>query len=49
MKMHIIEEIKDLNFEQYKIYKEYYENIRKEMVKLCGIPRDLYEKRKNKR
>ena len=36
----------DIDLEQYKIYKEYYENIQKEMLKLCGIPKDLYEKRK---
>lgn len=39
--------VDDINFEKYKEYKDYVENIRKEMVKLCGIPRDLYEKRKN--
>lgn len=45
MKMYIIEEIKDLNFEQQHIeYKEY---IEKEILKLTGIPKDLYEKRKN--
>ena len=45
--MYIIEEIKDLNFEQQHIeYKKYYENIQNEMLKSCGIPKDLYEKRK---
>ena len=39
--------IDDIDLEQYKKYKEYYENIQNEMLKLCGIPKDLYEKRKN--
>lgn len=48
MKMYIIEEIKDLNFEQHDIeYKKYKEYIEKEILKLTGIPKDLYEKRKN--
>lgn len=34
----------DIVLEQYK---EYIENIQNEMLKLCGIPKDLYEKRKN--
>ena len=48
MKMYIIEEIKDLNFEQQHIeYKKYIKYIEKEILKLTGIPKDLYEKRKN--
>ena len=48
MKMYIIEEIKDLNFEQQHIeYKKYKEYIEKEILKLTGISKDLYEKRKN--
>ena len=35
--------IGDIDFEQYKEYKEYSE---KEILKLTGIPKDLYEKRK---
>ena len=46
MKMYIIEEIKDLNFEQQHIeYKKYIEYIKREMLK--GIPKDLYKKEKN--
>lgn len=36
--------IDDIDLEQHKKYKEYIEHIRNEMRKLCGIPRDLYEK-----
>ena len=38
--------IDDIDFEQYKKYKEYIENIQNEMLKLCGIPKDLYKKKK---
>lgn len=49
MKMYIIEEIKDLNFEQQHIeYKKYIEYIEKEILKLTGIPKKyLNKKRKN--
>lgn len=36
--------IDDIDLEQYKKYTEY---IKKEILKLTGIPKDLYEKRKN--
>ena len=36
--------IDNIDFEQYKKYREY---IEKEILKLTGIPKDLYEKRKN--
>ena len=36
--------IDNIDFEQYKKYKEYIQN---EILKLTGIPKDLYEKIKN--
>jgi len=35
--------IDNISFEQYKKYREY---IEKEILKLTGIPKDLYEKKK---
>lgn len=32
--------IDNIDLEQYKIYKEYYEKINKEICKLCCIPKD---------
>ncbi len=36
--------IDNIDFEQYKKYIEYIQN---EMLKLCGIPKNLQEERKN--
>ena len=48
MKIYIIEEIKDLNFEQQHIeYKKYIEYIKREM--LTGIPKDRLNEDKFKK
>jgi uncharacterized protein (DUF1330 family) len=43
MKIYLLIMIDDIDFEQYKKYKEYIQN---EMLKLCGKPKNLYEKTK---